>query len=135
MREVTVNGRIFEVRGLRLSEVSATKMRKLGYGRFIFKPDLKDGDDMQERMGEIMDAALLTVLGRDGCEQVDQAGGVAGLQTVFRAIIAETYGGAGEEKNLSSAGSGPTTPGGSNTAEPAEKPTAAPSASTESLQG
>lgn len=132
MRQIEINGQMFEVRGLRLSEVSAKKMRSLGYGRFLFAPDFAGAEDQQERMSEIMDAALVAVLGKDGCERVDQAGGVAGLRAVFRAIIAETYGDAGEEKNSSAAGSGATTPGGSNTAGPADAPSAADPASSDS---
>lgn len=128
MRAVDVNGVRFEVRGLRLSEVCEKKMRKLGYGRFLFAPDIEAAADKQERMGEIMDAALLAVLGRDGYEQVDAAGGVAGLQVVFKAIIAETYGGPGEEKNSSPAGSGTATPSGSKDAPPAEKSSPGPTA-------
>lgn len=131
MRRIEINGQTIEVRGLRLSEVSSKKMRSLGYGRFLFAPELNGAGDQQERMSEIMDAALVNVLGKDGYDRVDLAGGVAGLRAVFKAIIAETYGDPGEEKNSSSAGSGPTTPGGSNTAGPADAPSAAPAASTE----
>ncbi|MCU0589862.1 MAG: hypothetical protein MUC57_00100 [Desulfobacterales bacterium] len=120
VREIEIGGEKFTARGLRLSEVSAAKMRKLGYGRFLFVPEITPGaDDQQERMGEIMDAALSAVFGKEGIERIDRAGGVKGLHDAFRAIIAETYGTPGEEKNSSSAGSGSTTPGGPNTAEPA----------------
>jgi hypothetical protein len=131
MREVKLNGQKFEVRGLRLSEVSEKKMRKLGYGRFAFRPDVKDGDDQQERLAEIMDAALVPVLGVDGYAAVDRAGGVKGLQKAWRAIMAETYGTEDEEKNLSSAGSGSQAPSAETIATPAgEPPNAAPDAST-----
>jgi hypothetical protein len=132
MREVNIGGKNFEVRGLRLSEVSASKMRKLGYGRFLFVPDIAPGaEDQQERMGEIMDAALIAVFGKDGVEEIDRCGGVKGLQSAFRAILAETYSEPGEEKNLSDAGSGSATPGESSIAGPAEHPAiSAPGAST-----
>jgi hypothetical protein len=134
VRTVVINGAEFEVRGLRLSEVGKKGMRKLGYGRFAFKPDLGDGD-VEERLGEIMDEALLAVLGKDGYEAVDQAGGVQGLREVWQAIIAETYGTRDEEKNSSGAGSGSAIPGAVTTATPAGEPTAAAGASTDSLPG
>lgn len=121
MREITIGGEAFAVRGLRLSEVSSAKMRKLGYGRFFFAPELSPGaPDQQERMGEIMDAALNLVLGKQGMEKIDAAGGVLGLQAAFKAILAETYGAPGEEKNSSGAGSGSATPGDRTGAPPAE---------------
>jgi hypothetical protein len=120
MREVLVNGVKFEVRGLRLSEVSARNMRKLGYGRFVFKPELNGNGDTEKLLGDIMDAALYPVLGQEGYEEVDAAGGLRGLQQVWRAILNETYGTPGEEKNSLSAGNGKPTPSGSPTATPAE---------------
>jgi hypothetical protein len=133
MREITIGNQTFEIRGLRLSEVSLSKMRKLGFGRFLFNPAIEIGSaDQQERMGEIMDTALQLVLGKDGVERVDQAGGVSGLHAAFRAIIAETYGTPGEEKNSSPAGSGPATPSGPPTAAAAAEASAAGSASTAS---
>lgn len=135
MREITIGNQTFEIRGLRLSEVSSAKMRKLGYGRFAFRPELGEaGDERIDRLAEVMDAALVAVLGKEGYEQVDQAGGVSGLQAAWQAIMAETYGAPGSEKNSSTAGSGSATPGGSTTAAPAASPaTAAPGASTGTL--
>ncbi len=132
MREITIGNQTFEIRGLRLSEVSSAKMRKLGYGRFAFRPDLGSaGGERLERLAEVMDAALFAVLGKEVYEQVDQAGGIAGLQDAWQAVMAETYGDSGAEKNFSTAGSGSPTPGGSTTAGPAASPeTAAPAAST-----
>lgn len=133
MREIEIGGKKFTVRGLRLSEVGAAKMRKLGYGRFLFVPEITPGaDDQQERMGEIMDAALVAVFGKAGIEEIDQAGGVAGLQAAFKAILADTYGTQGEEKNSSGAGSGSATPSAEITAAPVgETPSSAPPANTE----
>lgn len=131
MGEIEIGGKKFAVRGLRLSEVGASKMRKLGYGRFQFAPEIPEGVDQQERLGEIMDAALVAVLGRDGVEDVDRAGGVKGLQAAWRAIMAETYGTLEQEKNLSGAGSGSATPSAETTAPPAGGPTSAQAASTE----
>jgi hypothetical protein len=130
MAEIEIGGQRFTVRGLRLSEVSAKKMRSLGYGRFFIAPALDGHEDQQERMGEIMDAALLIVLGRDGYEAVDKAGGLKGLQSAWRAVMAETYGLPGEEKNSSSAGSGSATPSAEPTATPAAAKSNAPDAST-----
>jgi hypothetical protein len=132
VREITINGKTFEIRGLRLSEVSSSKMKKLGYGRFAFRPELgAAGEERLERLADVMDAALVAVLGKDGYEQVDQAGGVSGLQAAWQAVMAETYGEFGAEKNSSPAGSGSPTPGGSTTAGPAASPaSAAPAAST-----
>jgi hypothetical protein len=132
MREITIGNQTFEIRGLRLSEVSSSKMKKLGYGRFAFRPEIgPEGDERLERLADVMDAALLAVLGKDGYERIDQAGGVSGLQAAWQAIMAETYGVPGAEKNSSAAGSGSATPGGSTTAAPAEnQATGAPAAST-----
>jgi hypothetical protein len=126
MRRVEVGGEIFEVRGLRLSEVSAAKMRKLGYGRFRFRPELKEGDDLDKQLSEIMDAALMTALGEAVYWRVDEAGGLSGLSKVWRAIVDETYGIEGEEKNSLSAGNGNAIPSESPTAPPAENPDAEP---------
>jgi hypothetical protein len=82
-----------------------------------------------------MDEALLAVLGKDGYEAVDQAGGVQGLREVWQAIIAETYGTRDEEKNSSGAGSVSAIPGAVTTATPACEPTAAAGASTDDLPG
>jgi hypothetical protein len=120
MKQITINGQSFEVRGLRLSELTGKKMRALGYGRFSFKPALEKAEDPDARLGEIMDAALLPVLGKEGYAEVDQAGGVKGLEQAWLAILAETYGSGTEEKNSPSAGSGTATPGaGPSTAAPA----------------
>jgi len=129
MREIEIGGKVFEVRGLRLSEICDKKMRRLGYGRFAFRPEI-NGDD-QDRLGEIMDVALMAVLGAEGCEAVDRAGGVKGLQAAWKAIMAETYGGEDEEKNSSGAGSGSATPSAETTAPPAGDTSAAPSAPTD----
>jgi hypothetical protein len=122
VREIEVNGKKFGVRGLRLSEIGKDKMKKLGYGRFIFaanmnpQPDGEDPPDQQDRMGEIMDAALVAVFGKETVDDIDKAGGVGGLRTAWQAIIAETYGDRDEEKNSPPAGSGKSTPSGLPTA-------------------
>ena len=118
MREIEIGGKKFEIRGLRLAEVTTKAMRKLGYGRFSFRPELGEGDQ-EKLLAEIMDAALLPVLGQDGYDQVDRAGGVKGLQSAWKAVMAETYGTEDAEKNFSAAGSGSATPGGETDARPA----------------
>jgi hypothetical protein len=44
-----------------------------------------------------------------GVDAVDNAGGNVGLNTIWTAIIAETYGNPGEEKNFSTSGQGDQT--------------------------
>jgi hypothetical protein len=130
MRQININGQTFEVRSLRRAEINKKQFRQLGYGRFVFTPELGDGDT-QERLAEIMDVALLAVLGQEGCAAVDAAGGVRGLQAAWRAIVDETYGTAGAEKNSSGAGSGSATPGAATTAPHAAAASAAPDATTD----
>lgn len=119
MREIDIGGKIFEVRSLRASELASKKMRALGYGRFALKPNL-EGENTEQRLADVMDAALIVVLGEDGYQAVDAAGGVRGLSAAWQSIMAETYGSADEEKNSSGAGSGSATPGAATTAPPAE---------------
>ena len=125
MREIQIGGEVFQVRGLKLSEISTKSFRRLGYGRFAFRPEL-DGEDPDKRLSEIMDVALMAVLGEQGYKAADEAGGVAALGKIYKAIMAETYGESGEEKNSSPAGSGSATPGGSTTAPAAASGPAAP---------
>jgi hypothetical protein len=111
MKEITIGGKSFTVRGLRLKERRQHGLDQYGYGRFVYTPPfVEDGAGGrkldQARAEEGMDKVLEVVLGPKGVEQIDRAGGQKGLDAAWFEIVKETYGARDEEKNSSTSGGG-----------------------------
>jgi hypothetical protein len=121
MKQITINGRSVEVRGIRLKERREHRLDDYGYGRFVYSPPRKDDKLDQARAEEGMDKVLEIVLGPETVATIDEADGQRGLDRAWLEIVKETYGARDEEKNSSRSGSG--------TAEPLNAPaTAGPAA-------
>jgi len=111
MKEITIGGKEFSVRGIRLRERRTHGLDDYGYGRFIYSPPkTTEGQIDQHRAEQGMDLVLLVVLGEETVAAIDQAGGQRGLDAAWLEIIKETYGARDEEKNSSRSGSGTAPP-------------------------
>jgi hypothetical protein len=111
MKEITIGGKQFSVRGIRLRERRTHGLDDYGYGRFIYSPPkTEQGQIDQHRAEQGMDLVLLVVLGEETVAAIDQAGGQRGLDAAWLEIIKETYGARDEEKNSSRSGSGTAAP-------------------------
>ncbi len=110
MREVDINGKKFEVRGLRRKERCAHGLDRYGYGRFFYSiPETADGKLDREAAETGLDIVLDLILGADAVEEIDSLAGMSGLAAAHMAIIKETYGARDEEKNSPPSGAGPQT--------------------------
>ena len=87
MRDVTIDGEVFTVRAMTRGEVK--KIRAEGFN--LLEPMGKDLDDLMNRMFEL-------VLSTEDVARIDAMAHNRGRE-VYLAIMAETYGGAEEEKN------------------------------------
>ena len=99
MREVPINGRVFEARALKLKEIRKHGLGDYGYSLNRYNPNDDNGELDLDKQETGMEIAIKAIFGDDGVERIDEAGGVAALREVWFAIIAETYGSYGEEKN------------------------------------
>ena len=122
MKEITIGGKTFTVRGIRLKERRAHQLDHFGYGRFVYSPPTTtDGKIDQAKAEEGMDKLLSIILAPEDLEAIDLAGGQRGLDAAWLEIVRETYGARDEEKNSPRSGSGTATPS-------AATPTAGPAA-------
>jgi hypothetical protein len=111
MKEITIAGSIFKVRGLRLKERRDHNLDDYGYGRFVYSPPTTaDGKIDRQKAEEGMDRLLAVILTPEELAAIDQAGGQRGLDEVWLEIVKETYGARDEEKNSSRSGSGTAPP-------------------------
>lgn len=104
MRQITIGGETFEVRGLTRGEVR--DLRAAGLNLMTMTPDTVD---------DVMDAVFGLVFSEEDNRRVDALPN-RDVGRLLGAVIAETYGSRDEEKNLSPSGGGPQTPTGGNTA-------------------
>lgn len=111
MRNVEISSGLMEIRPLTRKEIKAGKDVGLKYVGVQITPDNFD---------EVLDYCL-------GCQFADYVlDGMANpdQHSLFRAVIAETWGSPGEEKNSPTSGTGSQTDSESSTAETAENPNA-----------
>ncbi len=86
MREVTIDGHVFEVRPLKRSEMKALKKQGFNLGKI-------DPAEMDDWLDKIMELALPGRL-----EEIDDLPPKAANQ-LFEAVLKESYGDKTEEKN------------------------------------
>ncbi len=87
MRTVEIDGQAFEVRGLKRKEVKQLKRE----GIILVNLDPEMGEDA---MDKVFDMVFTT----DQIEEIDELQNADALQ-IWSAILLETYGAPGEEKN------------------------------------
>lgn len=125
MREVLIEKKTFTVRSLRRKEMREHNLAQYGITPSMFTPVMKeDGKTVDVELHERGQEKVIDLVLDDqgGVDAVDQAGGNAGLRDVWIAIVKETYGAVGEEKNLPTSGGGAQTGSASTIAPPAPKP-------------
>jgi len=111
MRKITISSGEVQVRALTRREINAGNDYGLKYVGVAITPDNFDGV-LDYCLGCQFPDAVLDDLGNDD------------LHVLFRAVISETWGNPGEEKNSPTSGLGAQTDGESTTAETAENPNA-----------
>ena len=97
MREVKINNRVFNIRGLTRKEIKSLKK----YGFTYVGPNLS-----LETLDDAMDAAFEVVLTADEINTLDDLVHADSTLPIWNAILAETYGSKEEEKNLKTSGAG-----------------------------
>jgi len=99
MRQIKIDGKTYEVRALRRAEIRA--LSDLGIGSARFELD-------RERFDETMDRVLETQFLPDDLDELENPL----LVELFEAVISETWGNIGEEKNSKRSGNGSQTESG-----------------------
>lgn len=110
MRKVKVEETEFAVRPLRRKEMEEKGLAEYGIKPFFYKPPtLDDGAAEADKMVDVDKVVagqklVLDLAVEGGLDAVDAVGGNPAINKVYDAIIAETYGLKGEEKNLPRSG-------------------------------
>ena len=100
MREIEIEGKKFQIRGLKRSEIRENNLWILGYRRNMFQPpETENGKLDVDKLEEGQDKVLEVVLGQARIDELDEIGGNGAMITAWNAIVGETYGVKAEEKN------------------------------------